>query len=110
VIGMSKNVKFSQGDMIRIKTYEYIVTTLDPGKKLDGCSFMEQMRDFCGHEFQVRRVVYNYFDEYQFKMFAAKAPLYILENLICNGVTNTFTRRCDRSCYFLWHERWLEGV
>jgi hypothetical protein len=105
-----KIAKFSEGEMVRIKPREHVVQTLDPEDKADGCVFMRQMWDCCGHDFRVRKIVFNFFDEYQYKMYEPRAPLYLLENLICDGITDSFAYRCDRSCYLMWHESWLEKI
>jgi len=96
--------------MVRIRARKHIVQTLDAGSRLEGCVFTRQMMDYCGHDFQVRKIVFHFFDEYKFKMYVSKSPLYILEDLICNGVTDAFDQRCDRSCYLMWHGRWLEKI
>lgn len=73
----------------------------------DGCLFMPGMARFCGHILRIEKVVNNIYDEYQGKMFQTKNPLYILEQSICDGNSQEFPMRCDRTCFFLWHERWL---
>lgn len=42
-------------------------------------------------------------------MHKTRFPLYILEELICDGYAKSLSFRCDRSCYFMWHEHWLEN-
>jgi len=99
--------KFKPGDMVKVKSAESISITLDKNNKLDGCLFMNQMWDYCGQEFRILKEVKYFFDEHRYKMYKPKSTLYILDKVICNGITAEFKHRCDRSCYLLWHEKWL---
>lgn len=99
--------KFHTGEIVYVRSKEEILKGLDTFNKRDGCLFMNQMWDFCGKEFKILKVVINLFDEYRFKMYKTHSPLYILYNVICNGVLEDFNQSCDRSCFLLWHEDWL---
>lgn len=101
-------MKYSVGDVVTIRSKEDVVETINPLNKKDGCLFMEQMWNYCGKNFRILKIVKNYFDEYRFKMFKVEPPLYILKDLICDGLVESLEHGCDRSCYFLWHEDWLE--
>lgn len=98
---------FAVGDNVKVLEKEKIAQTLDSDNKLDGCLFMDKMRKFCGQEFKVINVVKHI---YYKKMFKTRAPLYMLEGLMCNGSVGAFDHSCDRSCYLLWHENWLESI
>ena len=100
--------KFSVGDIVKVHTSEKISQTLNSLNKHEGCLMMDQMWQFCGKGFKILKVVNNFFDEYQYKMYKVRSPLYILDGLICDGVVKSFEHGCDRSCYILWHEDWLE--
>jgi hypothetical protein len=100
--------KFAGGDTVRVRSREEISKSVDSLGKLDGCLMMDQMWEYCDRSFKVLKVVNNFFDEYQYKMYKTRSPLYILEALICNGAVKSFDHTCDRSCYILWHEDWLE--
>lgn len=99
---------FSEGDIARIRSAEDISQILDSSNKYDGCLFMSQMWRYCGQKFEVIKVVNNIFDEYKYRMYKTKSPLYILNGIICDGIADEFKHRCDRSCYLFWHEDWLE--
>lgn len=103
-----KKFQFKAGDFVRVRSAEIISQTFDNFSKLDGCLFMNQMWQYCEQKFKVSKVVKNFFDEHRYKMYKTRAPLYILGGIICNGITEAFDYRCDRSCYLLWHEEWLE--
>ena len=96
------------GDTVRVRSREEIACLLDNLSKTDGCLFMPKMWESCGRHFKVVKIVANIYDEYRAEMCRTKIPLYILGQSICNGDMEEFDSRCDRSCYFLWHENWLE--
>lgn len=98
---------FTVGDIVKVRSAESIIQSIDSSKKIDGCLFMNQMWAYCGKQFKILKIVNNFFDEYRVKMFKTRATLYILDGLICDGNIESFDHRCDRSCYLLWHEKWL---
>lgn len=111
MFGKNKNIstaKFSVGNIVKVRSREEISQSLDSFSRHKGCLMMNQMWDSCRQGFKVLKVVNNFFDEYQYKMYRTHSPLYILDGLICDGVVASFDHRCDRSCYLLWHEEWLE--
>jgi hypothetical protein len=104
----SRNPKFSVGEKVRVKSRDGVLKSLDSTNKLDGCLFMEQMWDSCGRTYQILKVVSSFFNERQRRTFRPRAPVYILENLICEGKVKSFPFKCDHSCFLLWHEDWLD--
>lgn len=100
--------KFNIGEIVKVRSKEEIAKSLDWFNKLDGCLFMDQMWEYCGQRFKILKIVRNFFDEYKYKMYRPRVPLYLLESLICKGEVKSFGKQCDRSCYLLWHEDWLE--
>jgi hypothetical protein len=101
---------FQEGDRVRLKTLPEIEASLDPLMKHEGCLFTQEMRRWCGTEAAIIKIVKNYFDEHKLKMFRLKVPAYLLEGSICSGDAAIFDLRCDRSCFFIWHEDWMEEV
>lgn len=101
---------FSVGDRVYVKSKDKILKLLSPDHKKDGCLFMDQMFSFCGQSYQVKKVVYHFFDEHRYKLYKTLMPLYILDDLRCNNVGESSQPKCNRSCYFLWHEGWIEDV
>jgi hypothetical protein len=102
--------RFSVGDRVCVKLKDEILKGLGPDQKKDGCLFMNNMFSLCGQTYQVKKAVHHFFDEYRYKLYRTKMPLYVLDGLLCDGVIESFHQRCDRSCYFLWHEDWLEDA
>ena len=99
--------KFSVGDTVSVRSSKEILQTLDPLNKLEGCLFMEQMYDYCNEKFTIIKIVKHIFDERECKIHRTLVPLYILEDLICQGKSPSLDYTCDHSCFFLWHEQWL---
>jgi len=102
------DVDLEVGSIVRVKSLDDIAKTLDEHRRLDGCLFARQMEAFQGRQYKIIKVVRGIFDERLCKMYESKSVLYILEGLICDGDVECFSHRCDRSCYFFWHPRWLE--
>ena len=100
--------RYKSGEIIRIRLESEIRRRLDPHFGTDGCLFMAGMWKFCGQSIRVIKPVSYVYDEYRGLMCRTKFPLYILDGAICDGSSGEFVRRCDRTCYFLWHEDWLE--
>jgi hypothetical protein len=69
---------------------------------------MEGMWRYCGGETRVVKPVIVVYDEHLGEMRRTREPLYVLEGAICDGMSGEPRFRCDRTCYFLWHEDWLE--
>jgi hypothetical protein len=99
---------FRPGDIVCVHSREKIAGVLDDLSRTEGCLFMPKMWESCGRHFKVMKIVANVYDEYLAEMCRTRIPLYVLEQSICDGDMNEFDSRCDRSCYFLWHENWLE--
>jgi hypothetical protein len=101
---------YKPGDIVRVRSRKEIAPYLDDFAKADGCLFMPRMACSCGKTYKVVKVVNNFYDEYRAEMYPTRVPLYILERSICDGDMGELALRCDRSCYYLWHENWLENT
>ena len=97
--------KFKLGERVKVLPKEEILKMLGEQSSIGSKLFMDQMWNYCGNEYEIIKIV-KYI--YHRKMQKARFPLYMLEGLICNGMINSFGQRCDRSCYFLWLDSWLE--
>jgi hypothetical protein len=107
-VKVSKNsLNLKPGDMVRIKSKEEILQTLDGWKRYKGCMFMDEMWQYCGGIYKVLKKVNHMLDERDMKVKKCKDML-ILEGLICQG--SWPFKECDRSCFFFWKETWLEKV
>ena len=100
--------KFMVGEIVKVLPKEEIKKHLDFTNKLEGCLFMEQMWQYCDHEFQILKVVRNIFNDG--KLLSCRNILYMLEGVICDGKIDAFIHSCDRVCFLLWHEKWLRSL
>lgn len=93
------------GDLVRVRSIEEIEATLCVRRQLKGCTFMEEMKPYCGTMRKILRPVTNAVGERDHKLKKIKG-IVLLEDAICEG-----TRRfgpCDRCCYYFWRIEWLQ--
>lgn len=95
------------GELVRIRTKEEILKTLNKDLLNRGMGFDEEMSRFCGREAKVLRRVERIIDEKTGKMLRMKNPCIVLEGTFCEGVYNA---NCPRAIYCFWRENWLERI
>ena len=100
-------VSFEKGDIVKVRSQEEIVSTLDPFKELKGCAFLPSMYQYCGTQQRVLMSMQRFIDERDYKLKKARGVV-LLENVICSG-TSLFGA-CDRCCFLFWREEWLEKL
>ena len=95
------------GELVRVKSKQEIVKTLDTTNRNRGMTFDPEMLKYCGRQARVQRRVERIIDEGTGRMQHLKNPCIILEDLIC---TSDYHRLCPRGIYPYWREIWLERV
>ena len=100
-------IPFTKGDLVRVRSREEILSTLDPFKELKGCAFLPDMYQYCGTQQRVLKSMKTFLDERDYKVKKVRGVI-LLENVICNG-TPSFGP-CDRCCFLFWREEWLEKI
>jgi hypothetical protein len=95
------------GELVRVKSKEEIVKTLDTNNANRGMKFDAEMLLYCGREARVLRRVEQIIDEKTGKMLRLKNPCIVLEDVTCTGA---YHRQCPRAIYSYWREIWLERV
>ena len=95
------------GVWVRVRSLEDIQRTLNSFQELKGCAFLEDMKQYCGTEQRVLKVMERFLDERDYQVKKAKG-IVLLEGVYCQG-TLVFGR-CDRSCLSFWREEWLEKI
>jgi hypothetical protein len=95
------------GELVRVKSKEAIVATLDTNNRNRGMTFDAEMLKYCGRQARVLRRVNRIIDEPTGKMTELRNPCIILEDVIC---TSDYHRLCPRGIYPYWREIWLERV
>lgn len=103
----SASLNLQPGDLVRIKSKDEIMKTLDHTNHNRGLSFDVEMLTYCGRQARVLRRVDRLIDEVDGKMIHIKSDCIILEGVVC---TADYHRFCTRSIYPYWREVWLERI
>jgi hypothetical protein len=95
------------GELVRIKSKDEIVRTLDVDNSNRGLTFDPEMLWYCGREARVLRRVERIVDERTGRLLRLKRPCIVLEDVTCRG---EYHRCCPRADYPFWREIWLERL
>ena len=98
------------GELVRIKPYQEILTTLDAGNRNRGLYFDAEEVPYCGGTYRVQKRVTRIIDERTGKMREMKTPSVILDSVICESRYSECRLFCPRSIYSYWREIWLDRV
>jgi len=103
----SRKLDLRPGDLVRIKSKEEIVATLDKTNHNRGLSFDGEMSNYCGRTARVRARVNRLIDESTGEIIDIKSDCIILEGVVCLG---DYHRFCTRAIYPYWREIWLDKI
>lgn len=99
------------GEWVEVRPIEEIGRTLDATGRHRGLTFTDEMAQYCGQRFQVRRRVERIIDETSGRMLEfRKNSCITLEGLICTGDRATRVWFCRKDNYPYWREAWLRRV
>ena len=98
------------GDLIRVKSYEKILETLDSDNKNRGLYFDAEHVPYCGRTYRVKARVFKIVDERNGKMLEFKTPSIILDGASCQACYSNRRLFCPRAIYPYWREVWLERL
>jgi hypothetical protein len=98
------------GDLVRVKSYEEILGTLDAKLTNRGLSFDAELVPFCGKVFRVSTCVERFVDEKTGQLRRMNTPAVILEGAVCKSLYSGRRIFCPRSIFLWWREIWLERV
>jgi hypothetical protein len=101
------NLDLQPGELVRIKSKQEIVGTLDGNNSNRGLSFDPEMLWYSGRQARVLRRVERTIDERTGELLHLKRPCIVLEGVTCRGA---YHRCCPRADYPYWREIWLERV
>jgi hypothetical protein len=93
------------GELVRIKSKNDILATLDENLLNRGMGFADELLPFCGQTATVQSRVERCIDEKTGRMLTMKNPCIILENVFCGGI---YSANCPREFPAFWREIWLE--
>jgi hypothetical protein len=99
------DLKLRPGELVKIKSKEEIIGTLNDSNRNRGLLFEGEMLRHCNGIYKVRRRVDRIIDEKTGKMLDMKNPCIILEDVFCQGDYHNY---CPRAIYSYWREGWLE--
>jgi hypothetical protein len=98
------------GELVRVKSYEEILQTLDRSALNRGLSFDAELVPYCDKVFRVRSRVERFVDEKTGRMRKMKTPAVILDGAYCQSLYSGQRILCPRSVWLWWREIWLERV
>jgi hypothetical protein len=103
-----EDLNLQPGDLVRVKSHEEILATLNVDSKNRGLFFDAEMIPFCGGTFRVRGRVETFLDEKTGAVLTMKTPAVILEGSWCRSRFSAYRVFCPRLIYSWWRECWLE--
>ena len=103
----TEELNLQPGELVRIKSREEIMATLDQNLLNRGMGFDAEMSRHCGRTAVVQSRVDKCLDERTGRLLTMKNPCIILERTVCTGA---FTSACPREYVPFWREIWLERV
>lgn len=98
------------GELVRVKSKEEILRTIDVRQLNRGLSFDVEMTPYCGKVFRVRRIVRQILDELTGEMMHMGQPCIVLEGVVCGSRYSECRLMCPRAITPYWREIWLERV
>jgi hypothetical protein len=98
------------GELVRVRSQEEILRTLNTENKNRGLMFDAEMVPFCGKTYRVLERVSKIINEQNGRMQEMKTPCIVLESVFCQSRYSECRLFCPRSIYSYWREIWLERV
>ncbi|HWB46471.1 MAG TPA: hypothetical protein VG900_13590 [Hyphomicrobiaceae bacterium] len=106
----TNSLNLQPGDLVRVKSHNEILKTLNVRNMNNGMSFDVEMVPFCGKTFRVKSRINTFIDEKTGRRKALRTPAVILEGVWCHACYSPDRMGCPRSIYSWWREIWLERV
>jgi hypothetical protein len=104
------NLNLQPGEIVRVKSHEEILATINTHNNNRGLSFDNEMVPYCGGTYWVTDRVERFLDEKTGRLKSLKTPAVILEGTICQSRFSKCRMFCPRSICGWWREIWLERV
>jgi hypothetical protein len=98
------------GELVRVRSYEEILATLDTAGSNRGLSFDAELVPYCGKVYRVKTCVEKFIDEKTGRLKRLKTPALILEGVNCRALYSGQRTFCPRGIHLWWREIWLERV
>jgi hypothetical protein len=101
---MPTEQRLRAGQLVRVRSKEEILLTLDAEGKLESLPFMPEMLQFCGQEFRVRARAHKVCDTVDWQQFREMNNAVHLGDLRCDGSAHG---GCQAGCLLFWKEAWI---
>ena len=85
------------GELVRVKSYKDILTTLDDSSKNRGLCFDAELVPFCGGVYRVKTRVDKFINEKTGMMSTLKTPAVVLEGVLCQSRYSSRRMFCPRA-------------
>ena len=95
------------GELVKVRTKEEILRTLDANGRLDELPFMPEMLEYCGKVLRVGKRAHKTCDPAVGIGGRKMSSTVHLENIRCNGAAHD---GCEAGCLIFWKEAWLEPL
>ena len=106
----SGTLNLQPGELVRVRSHQEILQTLNTKSQNRGLSFDAEMVPFCGKTYRVLQRVSRIINEQTGKMQEMKTPCIMLESVFCQSRYSKCRLFCPRSIPPYWREIWLERV
>jgi hypothetical protein len=103
----TEELNLQPGELVKIKSYEEILGTLDQRNKNRGLYFDSEMVPFCGGKYRVMDRVERIVNERTGEMSKLPGVCIMMEGVICRSWYSDRRIACPRSIYSYWREIWL---
>ena len=103
------SLNLQPGELVRVKSYQEILTTLDENNRNRGLYFDAEVVPFCGGVYRVLSRVTKIIHEKTGKMIKLKGCV-ILSNVFCQSRYSNNRIFCPRALYQFMQEIWLERI
>lgn len=104
------NLNLQPGDLVRVKSHDEILATLDTRCMNLGLWFGDEMVPYCGGTYRVIARVKSFVDERTGRIKSLKTPAVMLADVACQSRFSGCRMFCPRGIYAWWREVWLERV
>lgn len=105
-----QTLNLAPGEMVRVRSHDEILSTLNRANKNRGMRFDAEMVPYCGKELTVRQRVDRIIHETTGRMIEIKSPSVILDGAICRSEMSPCRLFCPRAIPSYWREIWLERI
>jgi hypothetical protein len=105
----SANLDLTVGELVKVKSREEILATVDEFGSNRGMVFHAEMMPYCGKSFSVKQRLHKIINEKTGQLLELKNSCLVLEGVGCHG-RYAPPLSCPRECFPYWREIWLERL